>query len=48
MGKFTVTIEVGGDAGRLRRASEEIMGLIEEAGYLVAGYDIIEEDNEDE
>lgn len=48
MGKFTITVAVGGDAGRLRRASEEIMGLIEEAGYVVAKYDIDEEDNEDE
>lgn len=48
MGKLVITIELGGDAGRLRRASEEIKGLIDEAGYLVTGFDIIEEDNEDE
>lgn len=48
MGKFTITIEVGGDAGRLRRAAEEIFTLIEDTGYLVAEYDVVEEDDENE
>lgn len=48
MGKFTITIEVGGDTGRLRRAAEEIFTLIEDTGYLVAEYDVVEEDDENE
>lgn len=48
MGKFTITIEVGGGAGRLRHAAEEIFTLIEDAGYLVAEYDVVEEDDENE
>lgn len=48
MGKFTITIEVGGDAGRLRRVAEEISGLIEDAGYLVSDYSIDEEEVKNE
>ena len=42
MSKFTLTIEVGGDDKRLRRAAEEVMELIEDAGYLVTDYDVLE------
>lgn len=48
MSKLIITVEVGGDASRLHRATEQILKLIDDAGYLVPEFITIEEDETDE
>ena len=47
MSRLNLSVELGGDVKRLCRATEHILELLDQAGYIVTSYGIQEEEQED-